>query len=123
MMSMQGIMIQNVTLLTCTPVPHQGTSSCPSALAYMVVFTLDTTYRLAYTPGTRASLTALGRGDSHRSGFHSFASSPQIALFVLHPRRLRKMVVPLGTGTSVRTVPSVQRTGSESGITVSTLVL
>ena len=31
--------------------------------------------------------------------------------------------MPLGTGTSVRTVPSVQRTGSESGITVSTLVL
>ena len=81
------------------------------------------TYRFAYIPGICASSTALGRGCSHRSGFHSPASSPQIALFVLHACTLRKMVVPSGTGTSLTMVPSVQRTGSESGRTVLTLAL
>ena len=69
-------------------------------------------HRLEYTPGIRASSTARGRGERKRSGFHSCASSPQMALFVLHARRLRIATVSLGTVTSVMRVPSFPRTGS-----------
>ena len=71
----------------------------------------------------RASSRIFGKGDSHRSGFHSFASSPHSALLMLHARRLRVMYVPFGTGTSVMKVPSLQRTGWESGRTVSVFAL
>lgn len=77
------------------------------------------TYRFEYTPGTRASSNARGRVTSHRSGFHSYASSPQRALFVLQAQRLSVAVVPLGIGISVISEPSVPLIGSCRGRTVS----
>ena len=81
------------------------------------------THKLAYTPGTRAASTERGRGTRNRSGFHSYASSPHTALFVLHAPRLRTATVPLGTATSVMSAPSVPRMGSWSGRTVSSVAL
>ena len=69
--------------------------------------------------GTRASATLGGRGASQRSGFHSFASGPQIAGSRFDPSMLIQMVVPAGTKSSLMGLPSVPVIGSESGRTAS----
>ncbi|PSR84004.1 hypothetical protein PHLCEN_2v5555 [Hermanssonia centrifuga] len=80
-------------------------------------------YRLEYTPGIRASLTASGSGWSQRSGFHSRASAPQIALLLLHDRLPTAISVPLGTTTSFINEPSNPRTGLANGMITSCTVL
>ena len=70
-----------------------------------------------------ASATEDGRGFSHRSGFHSSASSPHSALDVLHARRLTTIEVPLGTGISVMVHPSSPRMGEDRGRRVSARAL
>ena len=60
---------------------------------------------------------------SQRSGFHSYASSPQSALFVLDDITPMKTDVSFGSGISVMSVPSRPRTGSDRGRTTSSRVL
>lgn len=97
-----------------------GTSSCTRASAYSLSATRGTTtHRFEYTPGIAALSTAAGRGFSHRSGFHSCASGPQRSSVRLHAQMARKRFVPLGMVSSDMSVPSIPRTGCESGRTVS----
>lgn len=79
------------------------------------------THKFEYTPGIRA--TDSGSGDNHLSGFHSWASSPQTALFLLHPRILIMTPVFLGTGISSIHLPSTPRIGSDNGSVMSFLQL
>ena len=51
--------------------------------------------KFEYTPGIFASVTLSGKGESHRSGFHSIASSPQIVLLVFEERTPIQTVVSL----------------------------
>ena len=81
------------------------------------------THRLEYTPGILASCTLPGRAVSQRSGFHSVASSPQIALFLFDERRPTATTVSLGIGISCISVPSTPRMGVERGSTTSSRVL
>lgn len=67
----------------------------------------------------RASETAYGNGESHRSGFHSRASSPHSVLLQLQPRIPTRSLDPFGTKMDVVCLPSVVRIGSERGKTVS----
>ena len=80
---------------------------------------MDGTYRLEYTPGIFASEMVSGSGESQRSGFHSYASSPQRALEVFEEITPTMTVVSLGRGISVIIFPSRPRTGSERGRTTS----
>ena len=87
--------------------------------ATQIELRVEDTHTFEYIPGIRASSTARGRGLSHRSGFHSSASSPQSALLMLAPRLSQMKFVPFGMGISVRTLPSTLRIGSASGSMVS----
>ena len=80
-------------------------------------------HRFEYTPGIFASCTLSGRGASQRSGFHSMASSPQIAQFRFEERMPTATVVSFGMGISWISVPSTPRMGWESGRTTSSRVL
>ena len=77
------------------------------------------THKFEYTPGIFASSTVSGSGVSHRSGFHSAASGPHIAGFLLDELMLTKTCVSLGTKISCMSVPSSPRIGCESGRTTS----
>ena len=68
-------------------------------------------------------MSASGSGASHRSGFHSFASGPHSAVFVLCPSTPMMISVPLGMGISLISVPSRPRMGEESGRTTSLIGL
>ena len=70
-------------------------------------------------PGTCASPTLSGSGDSQRSGFHSSASSPQIALLRFDASRPTATDVSFGTKISFISFPSTPRTGCASGKTMS----
>ena len=80
-------------------------------------------YKWEYTPGILASVTVEGRGDNHRSGLNSKASSPQISLLRLAQKTPRRINVPAGTKISLMEVPSVQVMGSERGSVTSLLAL
>ena len=56
-----------------------------------------------------------GRGASHRSGFHSKASSPQIALSLFAASMPTMTLVPFGTCTSWIISPFTLRTGLSRG--------
>ena len=77
------------------------------------------THKFEYTPGILASATLPGSAASHRSGFHSPASGPQISGFVFDAWMLTKTGVSFGTKISCIILPSRPRTGCESGRTVS----
>lgn len=81
------------------------------------------THRLEYTPGICAWVTVSGRGESHRSGFHSSASDPHIAGLQFAARMPTVISVPLGTKISFNKDPSVALMGDESGIIMSFRVL
>ena len=80
-------------------------------------------HKLEYTPGIRDSVTVVGSGDSQRSGFHSRASSPHMALLMLEPMKPIRHFEPLAMGIVSMNLPSVVCTGSERGRTVSLLAL
>lgn len=77
------------------------------------------THRLEYMPGIFASVTGSGSGESHRSGFQSIASSPQIALLRLEERRPAITTVSFGMRIWWIVEPSSPRIGLESGRTTS----
>lgn len=77
------------------------------------------TYKWEYTPGIRVFSTELGKGESHRSGLHSPASSPHIFLDWLQAARPSRMWVRLGIGISLIKLPSTPWMGSDNGITAS----
>lgn len=64
-----------------------------------------------------------GRGDSHRSGFHSSASEPHRAGFRFEALIPTTISVPSGTKISFIIDPSVALMGADSGITISFRVL
>ncbi len=65
------------------------------------------THVFANTFGMCASATLAGSCPSHRSGFHSCASGPQISLSRLRPRMFTHTIVYAGTTSSVIVRPSV----------------
>ena len=83
----------------------------------------DKTHKFEYTPGLLATASASGSGSSQRSGRQTAASGPQSAVSRLHPRMSGTTRVPLGSGSAETIVPSRIRIGSESGNTVSLMVL
>ena len=81
------------------------------------------THKLEYTPGILASVTLLGSGFNHLSGFHSYASSPHTALFLFDSRIPMWIVVSFGTMISWISFPSLPWMGVERGITMASRVL
>ena len=75
------------------------------------------------TPGMFAFRTASGKGDSHRSGFHSSASSPHSSFIALQPRREMQIALPAGTCTSDIHFPFLPRMGDDNGMMVSVVTL
>lgn len=76
-----------------------------------------------YIPGMRESLTLAGRGLSHRSGTHSKASGPQIAVLRLAPTIDTVTTVFFGTKISVSCFPSFPVIGNAKGRMVSSNAL
>lgn len=70
-----------------------------------------------YAPGSLALATE--SETSHRSGFHSQASSPHDSLLLLAAETLSHRVVPLGTGSFVTSSPAEDFTGYINGMTSS----
>lgn len=81
------------------------------------------THKFEYTPGILASVTAAGRGASQRSGFHSYASSPQRVLLRLQFKRPATTVVFFGTRISWIGDPSTPVMGFDNGRMTSLCVL
>lgn len=73
------------------------------------------THRPGNTPGILELLIASGSGRSQRSGFHSSASSPHKALFLLQDRIPMTTRVPGGTTISCTGLPSRPIIGCERG--------
>lgn len=75
-------------------------------------------------PGICALLTLSGSGFSHRSGFHSSASGPQISVFLFAPRIDMMTFVFFLMGTSlIVDFPSADLIGHKRGMTMSLRVL
>jgi len=70
-------------------------------------------------PGTGASVIVSGRGDNHRSGFHSNESGPHSAGSRLKLMIEMMTVVSFGTIISCISRPSTPVIGVDSGRTVS----
>jgi hypothetical protein len=65
----------------------------------------------------------MGKGDSHRSGFQSSASSPHISGLQFDAMMPTIMFVLLGTGISLISLPSTPRMGFDKGRMISLRVL
>lgn len=84
-----------------------------------------------YTPGyltppstpTLSALLAASEPANHRSGFHSAASSPQIAVLRFEAMIDTRMVVFASRGIVETAWPSTERTGVCSGRDVGSFVL
>lgn len=81
------------------------------------------THRWEYAPGIFASVSASGNGASQRSGRHSPPSGPQSAGLVFAAWIGKNTSVPSGTKMECMSVPSVPRTGLESGRVLSARAL
>ena len=91
----------------------------PQRIKARVVTDID-----AYTPGMCALATLSGNGESHRSGFHSSASGPQMRVDRFAFRMEMMTLVSFFSGMDVISLfPSADLTGQASGKTISCLVL
>ena len=81
------------------------------------------THKFEYTPGIFAFVTLSGIGSSQRSGRHSSASAPQIALLRFAESMPMPIAVSFGTTIESSVRPLRPRMGDERGRTISFRVL
>ena len=105
-------------------VRHRGSSYWELINLYPEYCTRATkTYRLEYMPGKRVLVAVSGSGLSHRSGFHSQASGPQISGLRFAAYIPMITFVLFGMRISFISRPSNPMMGVDKGRTVSFLVL